>query len=98
MRPSSCSAFGTESACLACKDKVAGPILEAYQMLEQAASGCEPDFGALVPSPTTVAVIEAARRGEVVACSVNRAPGVSMSSTGSGRPTNINPLDVAGYA
>ena len=35
-------------------------------VLEQAAAGCEPDFGALVPNPTTVEAIEAARRGEVV--------------------------------
>ena len=35
-------------------------------VLEQAATGCGPDFGALVPNPTTVAAIEAARRGEVV--------------------------------
>ena len=33
---------------------------------EQAAAGGGPDFGALVPNPTTVAAIEAARRGEVV--------------------------------
>ena len=31
-----------------------------------AAAGCGPDFAALVPNPTTVAAIEAARRGEVV--------------------------------
>ena len=35
-------------------------------VLEQAAAGCRPDFGALVPNPTTVAAIEAARMGEVV--------------------------------
>ena len=35
-------------------------------VLEQAAAGCGPDFGALVPNPTTVAAIEAARSGEVV--------------------------------
>jgi len=35
-------------------------------VLEQAAAGCGPDFGALVPNPTTVAATEAARRGEVV--------------------------------
>ena len=35
-------------------------------VLEQAAAGCGPDFGALVPNRTTAAVIEAARRGEVV--------------------------------
>ena len=35
-------------------------------VLKQAAAGCGPDFGALVPNPTTVAAIEAARRGEVV--------------------------------
>ena len=35
-------------------------------VLEQAAAGCGPDFGALVPNATTVAAIEAARRGEVV--------------------------------
>ena len=35
-------------------------------VLEQAAAGCGPGFGALVPNPTTVAAIEAARRGEVV--------------------------------
>ena len=35
-------------------------------VLEQVAAGCGPDFGALVPNPTTVAAIEAARRGEVV--------------------------------
>ena len=35
-------------------------------VLEQAAAGCGPDFGALVPNPTTAAAIEAARRGEVV--------------------------------
>ena len=33
---------------------------------EQVAAGCGPDFGALVPNPTTVAAIEAARRGEVL--------------------------------
>ena len=31
-------------------------------VLEQAAAGCGPNFGALVPNPTTVAAIEAARR------------------------------------
>ena len=36
-------------------------------VLEQAAAGCGPDFGALVPNPTTVESIEAARRGEVIA-------------------------------
>ena len=35
-------------------------------VLEQAAAGCGPDFGALVPNPTTVEAIEAARHGEVV--------------------------------
>ena len=35
-------------------------------VLEQAAAGCGPNFGALVPNPTTVAAIEAARQGEVV--------------------------------
>ena len=35
-------------------------------VLEQTAAGCGPDFGALVPNPTTVAAIEATRRGEVV--------------------------------
>ena len=35
-------------------------------VLEQAAAGCGPDFGALVPNATTVAAIKAARRGEVV--------------------------------
>ena len=35
-------------------------------VLEQAAAGCGPDFGALIPNPTTVEAIEAARRGEVV--------------------------------
>ena len=35
-------------------------------VLEQAAAGCGPDFGALVPNATTVEAIEAARRGEVV--------------------------------
>ena len=35
-------------------------------VLEQAAAGCGPNFGALVPNPTTVAAIEAARRGEIV--------------------------------
>ena len=35
-------------------------------VLEQAAAGCGTDFAALVPNPTTVAAIEAARRGEVV--------------------------------
>ena len=35
-------------------------------VLKQAAAGCGPDFGALVPNPTTVAAMEAARRGEVV--------------------------------
>jgi len=35
-------------------------------VLEQAAAGCGPDFGALVPNATTVKAIEAARRGEVV--------------------------------
>ena len=35
-------------------------------VLEQAAAGCAPDFGALVPNATTVEAIEAARRGEVV--------------------------------
>jgi len=35
-------------------------------VLEQAAAGCPPDFGALVPNTTTVKAIEAARRGEVV--------------------------------
>ena len=35
-------------------------------VLEQAAAGCGPDFGALVPNATTVEAIEAARRGDVV--------------------------------
>ena len=35
-------------------------------VLGQAAAECGPDFGALVPNPTTVEAIEAARRGEVV--------------------------------
>ena len=35
-------------------------------VLEQAAAGCGPDFGALVPNATTVDAIETARRGEVV--------------------------------
>ena len=35
-------------------------------VLEQAAAGCGPDFGALVPNATTVEAIAAARRGEVV--------------------------------
>ena len=35
-------------------------------VLEQAAAGCGPDFGALVPNRTTVEAIEAARRGEIV--------------------------------
>ena len=35
-------------------------------VLEQAAAGCGPDFGTLVPNATTVEAIEAARRGEVV--------------------------------
>ena len=32
-------------------------------VLEQAVAGCGPDFAALVPNPTTVAAVEAARRG-----------------------------------
>ena len=36
-------------------------------VLEQAGAAGEPDFGAPVPNPTTVAAIEAAWRGEVVA-------------------------------
>ena len=35
-------------------------------ILEQAAAGCGPDFGALVPNATTVEAIEAARRGNLV--------------------------------
>ena len=35
-------------------------------VLEQAAAECRPDFGTLVPNPTTVAAIEAARSGEIV--------------------------------
>ena len=35
-------------------------------VLDQAAAGRGPHFGALVPNPTTVEAIEAARRGEVV--------------------------------
>ena len=35
-------------------------------VLEQAAAGCGPDFGALVPNPTTVEAIEAVRRGEAI--------------------------------
>ena len=35
-------------------------------VLKQVAAGSGPDIGALVPNPTTVAAIEAARRGEVV--------------------------------
>ena len=35
-------------------------------VLEHAAAGCGPDFGALMPNATTVEAIEAARRGEVV--------------------------------
>lgn len=35
-------------------------------VLEQAAAGCGPDFGALVPNAATVEAIDAARRGEVV--------------------------------
>ena len=35
-------------------------------VLEQASAGRGPDFGALVPNPTTVEAIEAARRGEVI--------------------------------
>ena len=42
-------------------------IVETMRIvLEQAAAGCGPKFGALVPNPTTVAAIKAARRGEVV--------------------------------
>ena len=37
MRPSSCSAPGTEPAYLTRKDKVAGPTLEAGQVLAEAA-------------------------------------------------------------
>ena len=36
-------------------------------VLEQAGAGGGPDFGASVPNPTTVAAIEAAWRGEVIA-------------------------------
>ena len=32
-------------------------------VLEQAAAGCGPDFGALVTNPATVEAIEAARQG-----------------------------------
>lgn len=35
-------------------------------VLEQAAAGCGPDFGALTPNATTIEAIEAARRGDVV--------------------------------
>ena len=35
-------------------------------VLEHAAAGCGPDFGALVPNETTIKAIEAARRGEIV--------------------------------
>ena len=49
-------------------------------VLEQAAAGCGPDFGTLVPNPTTVAAIEAARRGEVVELGTRRRR--SPSSTG----------------
>ena len=35
-------------------------------VLEQAAAGCGPDFGPLVPNAATVQAIEAARRGDVV--------------------------------
>ena len=35
-------------------------------VLEHAAAGCGPDFGALEPNATTVSAIEAARRGDVV--------------------------------
>ena len=34
--------------------------------LERASAGIGPDIGALMPNPNTVAVFEAARRGEVV--------------------------------
>ena len=35
-------------------------------VIEQAATGCGPDFGALMSNATTVQAIEAARRGKVV--------------------------------
>ncbi|MXW51480.1 MAG: hypothetical protein F4X81_12630 [Gammaproteobacteria bacterium] len=35
-------------------------------VLEHAAAGCGPDFGALAPNATTVEAIKAARRGEDV--------------------------------
>ena len=35
-------------------------------LLEHSAARCGPDFGALVPTATTVKAIEAARRGDVV--------------------------------
>ena len=35
-------------------------------VLEHAAAGCGPDFGALVPNATTVEAIEASRRGDLV--------------------------------
>ena len=35
-------------------------------VLEQAAAGGGPNFGALVPNATTIEAIEAARRGDVV--------------------------------
>ena len=50
-------------------------------VLKQAAAGCGPDLGALVPNPTTVEAIEAVRREEVVELGTPR-PKQSPSSTG----------------
>ena len=49
-------------------------------VLEPAADGCGSDFGALVPNPTTVEAIEAARRGRRT-----RHPGRSDRRAQSGR-------------
>ncbi len=39
LRPSSCSAPGTEPTYLTCRDEVAGPTLKARQMLGEAGGG-----------------------------------------------------------
>ena len=63
--------YATEPAS-ACAVHTAGgvPLAPSLRLncivLEQAAAGCGPDFGALVPNPTTAATIEAAWRGEVL--------------------------------
>ena len=49
-----------------CAHRFTAEISERAGGCRSGAAGCGSDFGAVVPNPTTVAAIEAARRGEVV--------------------------------